>query len=67
MFHHDLHQRRVQVEAPHPLAGSISKRVNLFQNLAGVNMHGSRPDRVVEMGSIDSEEAYTSMQDGAMV
>jgi len=60
-------RRKVAVEVSHPLAGSISKRVNIFQNLAGANNNqGSRPDRVIELEASPSSEKYARM-DGAMV
>jgi len=47
--------RVVDEDSPHPLAGSVGKRIALFSNLAGVGGEASRPARVIDLPRVDSE------------
>lgn len=44
-YHLDEQQRKVETAKPHPLTGVVTKRINLFTELAGSRKGGSRPAR----------------------
>jgi hypothetical protein len=58
------YRKRSVVTKAHPLAGSLSKRMNLFQSIAGHHSHNkaSRPSRVVEVAVDDNYHRAEEIQ-----